>query len=103
MSGPRVRAVPSDGECDSGYPALMRLRSRFSQRLFPRQISDQPSPSRRRPPATAGAIQLYNSTARAAATPLPPLPEHELESPNFVPAQLVQFAAAGYVRGNRWA
>lgn len=52
--------------------------------------------------ATPGAIQLFNSTACSTVPPLPPLPEHELESPNFVPPQLAQFAAAGYVRHNRW-
>jgi hypothetical protein len=28
--------------------------------------------------------------------------EAEIESPDFVPVQLVQFAARGYVRRNRW-
>ena len=53
--------------------------------------------------ATIGAIQLHNASTLSAAPPLPPLPEHELESPNFVPPQLTRFAAAGYVRRNRWA
>ncbi len=52
---------------------------------------------------TVGAMSLWNSTATAAALALPPLPDHELESPNFVPSRLQEFAATGYVRRNRWA
>jgi hypothetical protein len=53
--------------------------------------------------ATVWHVQLQNSTARSAVPPLPPLPDHELDSPNFVPHQLKAFAARGFVRQNRWS
>jgi len=48
-------------------------------------------------------IQLCNSTAHPASTSSLQVAEPEMESPNFVPPELEEFVANGFVRRNRWS